>query len=269
VDLFPIAVHDLVPWSVHRLNLERLPVLNPKTLKLDKWLNPHVAGAFSEREMKARKNKEVDALMFVKDSIYSIFIQASGTQSKGSSPQSVFALQDQATNSCDTVLFVDQLRFDLSAHTVVCDGFVLPLSFERVSKIHQGFSKLVPEMNSVPLEPGELASWKQLLPVLVERCRTWTHRDSCQYAAEGRVPLTTKLGGIPLCSCGEGQDVQRMNDVPLWKPMAKYCTRIALSPLFGVSYLENIGRKDKSCCVCRGKARFICPKCKKDRYCGK
>ncbi|KAJ7864757.1 hypothetical protein B0H14DRAFT_3602063 [Mycena olivaceomarginata] len=250
-DPFPIAVHDLVPWSVHRLNLERLPVLNPKTHELDKWLNPHVGAAFSEREMKARKNKDVDALMFALP--LSMF----------------FALRDKATSDCDTILFVDKLRFDLSAHTVVCDGFALPLSEERMTKIGDDFWKLVPKVMNITLESGEITSWKQLLPVLVERCRTWVHRDSCQYAAEGRVPLTTKLGGIPLCSCGEGQDVQRMNDVPLWKPMAKYCTRIALSPLFGVSYLENIGRKDKSCCVCRAKAQFRCHKCKKDRYCGK
>ncbi|KAJ7864797.1 hypothetical protein B0H14DRAFT_430125 [Mycena olivaceomarginata] len=269
VDPFPIAVHDLVPWSVHRVNLERLPVLNLKTCQLNTWLNPHVAGAFSEREARAKKKKEVDALMFVKDSIISIIIHASGTQSKGSSPQPVFALRDQATNSWDTVLFVDRLRFDLSAHTVVCDGFVLPLSFERGFKIQQGLSKLIPEMRGIPLEPGELASWKQLLPVLVERCRTWTHRDSCQYVVEGRVPLTTEIEAIPLCACGEGRDVQRMHDVPLWQPLAKYCTRIALSPLFAVSYLENVGRKDKCCCVCRAKASFRCPKCKKDRYCGK
>ncbi|KAJ7864784.1 hypothetical protein B0H14DRAFT_3602116 [Mycena olivaceomarginata] len=255
--------------TVHRVNLERLPVLNLKTPQLSTWLNSHVAGAFSEREARAKTKKEVDALMFVKDSISSIIVHASGTQSKGSSPQPVFALRDQATNNCDTVLFVDQLRFDLSAHTVVCDGFVLPLSFERVSKIHQGFSKLVPEMINMPLEPGELASWKQLLPVLVERCRTWTHRDSCQYVVEGRIPLTTEIEAIPLCACGEGRDVQRMHDVPLWQPLAKYCTRMALSPLFAVSYLENVGRKDKSCCVCRAKAQFRCHKCKKDRYCSK
>ncbi|KAJ7311534.1 hypothetical protein DFH08DRAFT_791792 [Mycena albidolilacea] len=269
VDPFPIAVYDLVPWSVHRVNLERLPVLNLKTPQLSTWLNSHVAGAFSEREAKAKTKKKEDALMFVKDSISSIIVHASGTQSKGSSPQPVFALQDQATNNCDTVLFVDQLRFDLSAHTVVCDGFVLPLSFERMSKIHQGLSKLLPEMIYIALEPGELVSWKQLLPVLVERCRTWTHRDSCQYVVEGRVPLATEIEAIPLCACGEGRDVQRMHDVPLWQPLAKYCTRIALSPLFAVSYLENVGREDKRCCVCRAKASFRCPKCKKDRYCGK
>ncbi|KAF7363879.1 MYND-type domain-containing protein [Mycena sanguinolenta] len=271
INPFPIALDGLVPWSVHRVNLERLPVLNLKSSKLDQWLNVHVTAAFSEREARARKDKGTDTMMFVKDTIHSIIVQASGIQPKGSSPHRIFTLLDKETNNCDTVFLVDQLRFDLSAHTIVCDAFVLPLSDERMMEMimidEQNLAKLLSQAGQIPVEPGEVKSWKQLLPALVERCRTWKHRDSCQYASEGRVPLTTEMEVIPLCACGEGQDVQRMHDVPLWKPFAKYCTRIALSPLFAVSYVENVGRKDRSCCVCRAKAPFTCPKCKKDRYC--
>ncbi|KAJ6502060.1 hypothetical protein C8R45DRAFT_861772 [Mycena sanguinolenta] len=268
INPFPIAIGDLVPWGVHRLNLERLPVLNLESRKLDQWLNVHLGATFSEREATVRKNNGVDTIMFVKDTINSIIVQASGIQPEGSSPHHVFTLADKATKNCDTVLFVDQFRFDLSAHTIVCDGFILPMTIERILQIgHPDFIALYRQMRQIPVEPGETKSWKQLLPVLVERCRTWKHRDSCQYAIEGRVPLTTEMEAIPLCACGEGQDVQRMHDVPLWKPFAKYSTRIALSPLFAVSYVENVGRKDRSCCVCRAKAPFRCPKCKKDRYC--
>ncbi|KAF7363888.1 hypothetical protein MSAN_01046800 [Mycena sanguinolenta] len=268
INPFSIAIGDLVPWSVHRLNLERLPVLNLKSRKLDQWLGVHLGATFSEREATVRKNKGVDTIMFVKDIINSIIVYASGIQPEVSSPQRVFTLVDQATNKCDTVLFVDQFRFDLSAHTIVCDGFILPMSFERMLQIGPlNLQELLKQMIKLAVEPGEIKSWKQLFPVLVERCRTWKHRKSCQYAIEGRVPLTTEMEAIPLCACGEGQDVQPMHDVPLWKPFAKYSTRIALSPLFAVSYVENVGRKDRSCCVCRAKAPFRCPKCKKDRYC--
>ncbi|KAJ7230217.1 hypothetical protein GGX14DRAFT_344215 [Mycena pura] len=268
MDPFPVTVPGLMPWSIHRLNLERLPILNLKTRNLYKWLSPHVGAAFSRREAKARKKKDVDTLMFVKDSIHSIIVRSSGIQPKGSSPQRVFALRDKATNECDTILFVDNLRFDLSAHTVVCDGFALPLSEERMSKISHDFGKLVPKVMNITLEPGEITSWKQLLPVLAERCRTWVHLDSCQYIGEGLVPLTTEMDVIPLCACGEGRDTQPMHNEPLWKPLAKYCTRIALSPLFGVSYLEAIWGRDRRCCVCRAKADSTCNKCRKDRYCG-
>ncbi|KAJ7192595.1 hypothetical protein GGX14DRAFT_479959, partial [Mycena pura] len=267
VNPFPVAVPGLIPWSIHYLNLQCLPVVNLKTRALHGWLNPHVGAAFSKREAKARKKKDVDALMFVKDSIHAIIVRASGIQPEGSSPQRIFALRDKATNNCDTIFFVDQLRFDLSSHTIVCDGFILPLSDERLTQIEKHFVKLIP-IESILLEKGEVKSWKLLLPVLAERCRTWKHLDSCQYVVEGRIPLTTQMEAIPLCACGEGKDVQGMHSVPLWKPLAKYCTRIALSPFFGVSYLETIGRTDRSCCVCRAKAGFTCPKCKKDRYCG-
>jgi hypothetical protein len=268
VDPFPIAARSLMPWSIHRLNLECLPVLDLENRKLHQWLGPHIAAAFSKREVKTRKKKDVDALMFVKDSISSIIVHSAGIQPQGSSLQHIFALRDKATNNCDTVIFIDRLRFDLSSHTIVCDGFVLPMNVQRLKKMAKDFGRLVPKMQSVMLEPGEITSWKQLLPVLVERCRTWTHLESCQYAVEGCIPLTTEMETIPLCACGEGKDVQRMHDVALWKPLAKYCTRFALSPLFGVSYLETIGRTDRRCCVCRAKAGFTCPKCKKDRYCG-
>jgi hypothetical protein len=268
VDPFPIAARSLMPWSIHRLNLECLPVLDLKNRKLHQWLGPHVAGAFSKREVKTRKKKDVDALMFVKDTISSIIVHSAGIQPQNSSPQHIFALRDKATKNCDTVIFIDRLRFDLSSHTIVCDGFVLPMNIQRLKKMEKDFGRLVPRMQNIGLEPGEITSWKQLLPVLVERCRTWTHLESCQYTVEGCIPLTTKMETIPLCACGEGKDVQRMHDVALWKPLAKYCTRLALSPLFGVSYLETIGRTDRRCCVCRMKAGFTCPKCKKDRYCG-
>ncbi|KAF7363900.1 hypothetical protein MSAN_01048000 [Mycena sanguinolenta] len=271
INPFPIALGDLVPWSVHRLNLERLPVLNLKSRKLDKWLNVHLGAAFSDREAAVRKKKGVDTMMFIKDTIHAIIVQASGIQPKGSSPQRVFTLLDKATKNCDTILFVDRLRFDLSAHTIVCDGFVLPSSDERFMEMDedQNLWKLLAQARQILVEPGEAKSWKQLLPVLVERCRTWKHRDSCQYASEGRVPLTTEMEFIPLCACGEGQDVQRMHDVPLWKPFAKYSTRIALSPLFAVSYVESVERKIRTCCVCGAKNAFKCAKCKseKDRYC--
>ncbi|KAK7013820.1 MYND-type domain-containing protein [Favolaschia claudopus] len=270
VNVFPVAFPQLFPWSVHHLNLECLPTINLKAQKIEYWIDPHLAASFSKRETKARKKKQTDALMFVKDTIHAIMVQAAGTQPKGSAPQHVFALRDKATNNCDTLVFVDQLRYDLSSHTIVCDGYVLPMNYKRLDEIEPHFAKLVfnSRIVNVLLEPGEMTSWKQLLVVFAERCRNWKHLASCEYNITGQVPLTTRVEAIPLCSCGEGQDVQALLNVPLWKPVAKYCTRIAISPLFAVSYLESVGRLNRSCCVCRAKANKTCPECKKDRYCG-
>ncbi|KAK7058233.1 hypothetical protein R3P38DRAFT_2844927, partial [Favolaschia claudopus] len=266
---FPISLQELLPWSIHRINLDSLPTIDLKAKKLHDWLNPHVGAAFSKREVKGNKKKQIDSLRFVKESISSIIVCAAGIRPKGSPVQRIFALQDKATNNCDTVIFVDQLRFDLSSHTIVCDGFILPLTPVRLVQIVQDFRRLIPKMVNIGLDKGEITSWKQLFPVLVERCRTWKHLDSCQYASSGCIPLNTQMEQVSICACGEGKDVQRMSNFALWKPLAKYCTRIALSPLFGVSYLETIGPTDRRCCVCRANAGFTCPKCKKDRYCRK
>ncbi|KAK7043352.1 MYND-type domain-containing protein [Favolaschia claudopus] len=269
VDPFPIVIPEIMPWSVHRVNLQSLPTVDLANKELYDWLNPHIGGAFSRRESKARQKKENDPLMFVKDTIHSIVVRASGIQPKGASPHNIFGLRDKATKTCDTLLLVDRLCFDLSSHTIVCDGYVLPLSSPRMDEMGQNFHRLVPDIKDLYLEPGEITAWKNLLPVLVERCRTWQHLDSCQYAQTGQVPLTTEYDIIPLCVCGEGKNAKEISKQALWKPLAKYCTKIALGPLFGVSYVEDILKTDRRCYVCRKKASMTCLECKKDRYCGK
>ncbi|EGO03805.1 hypothetical protein SERLA73DRAFT_158294 [Serpula lacrymans var. lacrymans S7.3] len=243
-------------WSIHRINLPRLPVLDIKGPKIGQWLNPHVGSMLSSRERSNRKKHRSDALMF------------------GGPPRRLFALRDEATNNCDTIFFISELRYDLASHTVICDGYVLPLTHELLIKIEKPFAKLVFEgnMGNVRVFEGEMQTWKQLIPAFVERCRSWSHGENCEYKAQGKIPLTEDMEKNPLCSCGRGKDVEGMNKVNMWKPLAPYVTRIALSPLFAVSYLETVGRDPAAyrCFVCRGKGKpklKMCTVCKKVRYC--
>ncbi|EGN92841.1 hypothetical protein SERLA73DRAFT_116652 [Serpula lacrymans var. lacrymans S7.3] len=259
-------------WSIHRINLPRLPVLDIKGPKIGQWLNPHVGSMLSSRERSNRKKHRSDALMFVKDTLHAIFVGYAGIQSEP--PRRLFALQDEATNNCDTIFFISELRYDLASHTVICDGYVLPLTRALLIKIEKPFAKLVFEgnMGNVPVFEGEMQTWKQLIPAFVERCRSWSHGENCEYKAQGKIPLTEDMEKNPLCSCGRGKDVEGMNKVNMWKPLAPYVTRIALSPLFAVSYLETVGRDPEAyrCFVCRGKGKpklKMCTVCKKVRYC--
>ncbi|KAF8906810.1 hypothetical protein CPB84DRAFT_1769725 [Gymnopilus junonius] len=260
------------PWTLHRVNLSTLPVLDLKAKKVDEWFNVHVGSMMSARELSLRKKNEVDTLMFVKDSLHSIFVRAAGTQ--GGAAYRLFALRDKTTKNCDTCLFISELRFDLASHTIVCDGYVLPLTVALLKKIEKPFAKLVHQgrMVDVLLPDGEIQAWKQLLPAFVERCRSWTHGPNCEYIAQGHIPLTEGMEADPLCSCGKGKDVEGMNKVALWKEVAPYVTRVALSPLFAVSYLETVGRHPDAhkCSVCRRKGNprlKECTGCKKVRYC--
>ena len=246
---FPVVRADtsLSPWNVHRVILDSLPVLNltkANIPQLQEWYNPHVGSQASVRERAAMKDPaRPDVLANIKETIHCIMMRSAGTQGR-TEPSRVFALRDGATEDCDTLIFFDKARFDLSAHAIVCDAFVLPLSHAIMPRIKPAFEQLLRRggVESVKLYGQEARGWKQLLPALVERCRTtWVHGPNCEYAAQGRIPLELEISeGDPLCSCGRGKDTDGMMKDGVWKKFAPFVTRIALSPLFAVSYLEPV-----------------------------
>lgn len=272
------------PWSVHRVNPSTLPVLRVSTAKdLSKWLGLHIGTTMSNREQKLRKKHKHDALMYAKDTIHMIFGYSAGLQD-GGKPRRTFQLVDEKKKNSDTIFFIDKLRLDGASHTVVCDGYVFAGTPAWVDSIigtpmEKAFGRLMnnTDMVRVPIFAGEMQGWKQLIPSFVERCRTWTHNTNCEYKVEGNtIPLSEEMIEVPICSCGHGKEVDGMLDVPLWKPFAPFVTRIAISPLFAVSYLESVGRRGsglaRKCEVCRSKGKGdgglkTCSGCKKVRYC--
>ncbi|KAJ6567596.1 hypothetical protein DFH09DRAFT_1468983 [Mycena vulgaris] len=276
VNPFPvIGTHTgLHPWNIHRVNLSSLPILHVKTANQKQWLNAHVGSMMSARELALRKAHEDDALMRVKETLHAIFVLSTGSQ--GGDMKRVFSLVDKESNNSDTVLFISDLRFDLPSHTVVCDGYVLPLTRAILRRIEAPFGKLVQArvMGSIAVSKVELNAWKKLLPALVERCRSWKHKETCEYIVQGKIPLSDEIERDPLCGCGRGKDVEGMNKVALWAKLAPFAVRIAFSPLFAVSYLEKVGRDPAAgrCFVCRGKGKpkmMKCTACGKVRYCSK
>ncbi|RDB24852.1 hypothetical protein Hypma_007901 [Hypsizygus marmoreus] len=262
------------PWSIHHVNMSRMPTLDITVPKISQWLNPHIGASMSTRERSLRKRDTNDMLMSVKDTILRIFFGSAGIQGP---VKRVFAIADGPTKNCDTIIFVSELKFDLHSHTVLCDGYVLPLTHALLEKMETPFSQLIKKGDIVRFgtREGEMRAWKLLLPALVERCRTsWKHGENCEYRGQGKVPLTDMMEMDPLCSCGRGKDTEGMQKVALWSKWAPYVTRFALSPLFAVSYLETIGRDPARyrCFVCRAKGKpklLMCTICRKVRYCSK
>ncbi|TBU40602.1 hypothetical protein BD309DRAFT_967143 [Dichomitus squalens] len=242
---FPVVRTNgsLSPWNLHRVPINRLPVLDLANVdRLRLWYDAHVGSQFSIRERKIRDTEQLDLLTNIKDSIHHVMTKAAGTQGT-EKPARVIALRDDETQDCDTMLFVNRIRFDLSSHTIVCDAFVLPTSHAIMPTISPFIGQLLQRgVTSIRVYRGEMRGWKQLLPALVERCRTtWTHGANCEYVAKGKIPLQLKTSaGDPLCSCGRGKDVDGMLHDNLWKKFGPFVTRIAISPLFAVSYVDPV-----------------------------
>ncbi|KAJ7749488.1 hypothetical protein B0H16DRAFT_1663456 [Mycena metata] len=270
---FPIIGENLafVPWSLHFVNLCRLPVLDTKAFDTSKWLKPHLAWMLSAHERKLTKTHGNDTLALVKDTIHTIFCHASGIAGP---LRRVFALRDKPSTECDTLIFISEVRFDLELHTLICDGYVLPLTPALMHNIRGDFGKLLQEGNifNIGVYGNEMQAWKQLLPSFAERCRSWKHTKNCEYASQRKVPLSVEMHLDPLCTCGRGKDAEGMKSVQLWSKFAPLVTRIAMSPLFALSYLEPIVRDPNAgrCSVCRGKGKpkmKKCGTCVKVRYC--
>ncbi|KAI0818478.1 hypothetical protein BC628DRAFT_1424076 [Trametes gibbosa] len=243
---FPVIRTDstVFAWNLHRVPLNRSPALDLAAVAsptADQWLNSHISMQMSERERKMREANALEGLALIKDTIHTIMVRSAGIQN---GPRSrVFALHDDASGKTDTMFFVNELRFDLACHTIVCDAFVLLLSRRLVSTVGPSLKTISENgVESVRVYGDEMRTWKHLLPGLAERCRaTWKHGKKCEYAARGKIPLEVDImAGDPLCSCGRGKDVDGMHKVALWRKLAPFVTRVALSPLFPVPYLEPI-----------------------------
>ena len=202
------------------------------------WVNTHVSFAFSDRERISRENHTMDTMNQVKDSMHSIFVQAVGLQAP--MQVEVFGLNRTSEGGIDTLLFIVDMRLDVANHTVVADAFVLPTYTKLLEKIDRGLQSLFGKLCQVNVSDDECIAWKVLLPSLVERCRTWKHTPNCAYTAKRRVPLSTEHGSVPICDCGRGKVTDAFRRRKEWAPFLPYVTRVALSPLFAVSYLEPV-----------------------------
>ena len=211
------------------------------------WVQPHLSFASSDREVdlrqdalrnpNARKYGPRQPLADMKATITTMFCQFLGLDHRFK----VFGLFARNPSDLRMLVFVHKMRMDTSAFTVVLDAFVLELSNDLLPKIHE---ELRSSISLIQCSSEELSLWGMLLPALVERSRHgWHHRSECEYVWNGNVLATKEVEKEKLCGCGKGKHVEGFREVEGWSHLATSVTRIAISPLFAVSYLEEIGGK--------------------------
>lgn len=226
------------------------------------------------RDTRASYSSHKDVRFDIKDSITHLIAQYVGLQTKKSN---VFCLSDPAKGGY-CYIFPTDLRLDLASHTVVLDAcimlsatqFMTPQSSKVMMNINEGGIMVIKTAGA------EAAAWMDLLLVFAERCRNYTHHKSCYYVTKG-IPLDGHLS----CACALGNASPEFLKVKAWAPLAKYVTRVAISPLFAVSYLETVaggfdkitemmrGTEVKEGCYKCGKGGNLmrCARCKSASYC--
>ncbi|KAI3340979.1 hypothetical protein F4824DRAFT_516198 [Ustulina deusta] len=272
-----------VNWNMTYLDLRKCPIVDISQPNKLTWLNPHLSGAMSGAEGRLRENANLPRSagqkirLDFKESIFSTLVQFAGIQG---TKTRAFALDNRANGGVHIVILASNLRIDLATRAVVLDCAVLPLSTEIVGKLAK-FLGLLPTQSlcQIQVDDDELRLWKHVLPAYVERCREWPHKDGCEYATAGRVPLSLEHGKKFMCTCGNGNFPNGfIRGVPNWELASKYAVRAAISPPFWAPFVDemyrpDIGRVVNTCGTCgkskskKGKELLTCGRCKKQKYC--
>lgn len=246
--LYPLVQEQgsLEVRTPHYVSLDQLPTLDRSNPTKLSWLIPRLADMFSARERKMRtvhmasKSRSGDVRVNFKDSLLSLIARSAGIN--GTQRQNAFALNDPQNGGVHVLIFISSLRLDMSCQHVVLDAAALPLSLDIMPHMISLVDTLQQRgLVSINVDQDELLLWKHALPAMVERCRDWDHKPSCEYKTSGKVPASVEFGQQPLCSCGKGKFPPGYKTAfsGIWSKLSKYAVRVAISPCFSVPFVER------------------------------
>jgi hypothetical protein len=212
---------QLCNWNLPTVSFDILTRIDKITDDVSKWVIPHLDTILSKREFQlltANPQVNVPAFTLFKKSIYDILCRLSRT------PQTILScIQANADDRERIYLVIDGLYLNDTTHSVVAEAFVLPyLPALEPPAIFE-------EQSGVTLVVGKEAFkiWKQALPSMVQSCRDWDHRSDCSMITSFPLRTGSGEGEVPICVCCT------LNENPRGTP-------IAIFPIFGVPYLEEL-----------------------------
>lgn len=237
-----------VAMNAPHLNLDALPIIDLQSSQEKlRWLTTLTSLQFSDREKRLRElaldvtGISDDTRVNFKESLFSMFMLSSGLQG---GQTGLFAINHPGQGGIHMLIFVSAIRLDGDSGSVVLDAAIIPFSNELVESGElETFLLILRTLECCTLEVNdeELILWKKVLPALVERCRTWEHTSKCEYKEQSAtIPLSLKEGRPVVCSCGEGEIPENFMNLPEWETAAMYASRLAISPLFAVSFVEQV-----------------------------
>ncbi|KAL8706540.1 MAG: hypothetical protein Q9201_000413 [Fulgogasparrea decipioides] len=244
-NLFPLVFNEDHPsvWAMSRVNIDQQPTIN--MLGGFDWLAHELELTLSAKERTVdppdTSNGSSNDLHELKSSIMTIFHGLVGYLPGGTS-STVKVCRLVLDGRCDTLIFLNAVRHDRNTGSVMIDAHVVCQSHSRMQTMVSALPGVChKDFLSITVSEEESVLWKRLLPCFAERCRnSWTHGKNCAYVAQCRIPLSVSQDESPLCSCGEGKDLDSSLAEGQYKDLAKLATRIAIAPLFAVPYVEQL-----------------------------
>lgn len=227
-------------FNMPKLSLDRLPELEPT--KKSYWLETHAAMTLSARERRIRDPSQTsnDGLLNVKENLHALFVAMSASSSRSGE---IFGLCHPQKGRIFTLILVSTVRLDLSAHTVVADAHILPLSQSVMKHITRVLEDHQKSIRNLPVSDEGMKKWGNLLAVSVERCREgiWKHQIvDCEYEKVGKFPTSTPQGVPLICSCGKGKASPAFISCKPYKPLISYVHRAAIGLIFPVPFYEQL-----------------------------
>lgn len=230
---FPIHLVQSSPelWDTPRISVQQQPVVRLQGNV--EWLTLHLASAFTKEEQAALEHRREtptrrkDGMMDFKQSLQLVInCFAGSTDLTNWQAYKGFCLYIKDT--CEFMFYGNALRHDPKTASVFLDGWVIQKDFAVTNLPNKDFLPVKVSEHECPI-------WRQFMPSVFERCRIgWTHGETCEYRQTGRIPLSLAKGSSPICSCGQGRQVDDFPTHPSMARLARRATRIALHPVFAV-----------------------------------
>jgi hypothetical protein len=186
----------------------------------------------------------------------------------------------------ELAVFITGLYLDNCSHSIVAEAYVLPL-MNLPPHLSKTFGRLFTDALRSKLPSDTLNIFKRSLRTMAERCRDWEHSETCEFAIEETIP-DVEDGKSPFCSCGVGKVQNDFRKGP-WKDFSQFVTRVAITPIFAVPYMESaktvfgkfaggprilkkqlrITNPGPVCQTCGKEGYKKCSRCEEVYYCGR
>lgn len=225
--------------SMPYVDLDIQPVISLRNKTT--WLDTHLNNQASEKEF-AAANRVPSASQFPRFGVkcgVDFFIHSflgMGNRDR----TTAFHIASAGLNGGRRVhffVFLSELRVDTGTDAAVIDAAIVPATPDSVSLVNKTMDSLEDRDDFPGLEVGlkTLKLWYRLLPLSAERCRKWSHCQDCTWK-----PIQLGERGQILCDCGRGVFPESYSvDSPFWHLFKPLATRVSISTLFSVPYVNT------------------------------